>query len=108
MTAPDADGWIKHNGGLCPVPQYQYVEVEEANGEFSLGLAVARYWPRVKRYRIVDDDARLPAQSPFVRETAARIMAAGTWNSDRSLEEDAAFSVKAAKALEAALKGARG
>jgi hypothetical protein len=45
--------------------------------------------------------------SPFVRETAARIMAAGTWNSDHSLEEDAAFSVKAAKALEAALKAAR-
>jgi hypothetical protein len=36
----DADGWIKHDGGPCPVPRGTLVEVRLRNGHIQAGLAL--------------------------------------------------------------------
>lgn len=110
------DGWINHDGGPCPVAPGRLAMV---NGDVTVALPVSAInWAAVKKYRTF---ARVnppdSGPSPFVRDTAARIMA-GIVTSDAflavldegdtqaTIEASAAFAVRAAKALEAALKEA--
>lgn len=110
------DGWIKHDGGPCPVAPGRLVMV---NGGTDCAIPVESVvWKDVTRYRTY---ARVnppdPGPSDFVRETAARIMAAewGASVSDpRPIDMDfddywrfrADHIVKICIALEAALKKA--
>lgn len=83
------------------------------NGDITVALPVSSInWAAVKKYRTF---ARVnppdPGPSPFVADTAARIMAAhlastDTYPSEAGLQVAAGESVRAAKALEAALKEA--
>jgi hypothetical protein len=115
MTTPDKDGWITHDGGPCPVAPEMLVQLRQhmGGGVFSRSIidtADVMDWSEPCAYRIfVPAHTVTPGPSPFVRETAARIMAAmsppvGT--TDNDLAYYATHSVRAAQALEDALKGA--
>lgn len=108
----DKDGWITHDGGPCPVAPGRLVMV---NDDITVALPVSAInWAAVTKYRTF---ARVnppdPGPSPFVRDAAARIMAAiavhgGSYPTDEKLAEAANRGIRAAKALEAALKEVKG
>ncbi len=58
----DADGWLVHDGGKCPVANNVEVEqvfkVNIAEKASSIGLAKDVYWPNVIRYRIVKQEPK--------------------------------------------------
>lgn len=100
----NADGWIKHDGGPCPVAPGRLAMV---NGDVTVALPVSAInWAAVTKYRTF---ARVnppdPGPSPFVADTAARIMA-GLMGDGRTRlsDNDMARCAVAAQALEAALK----
>jgi len=77
---PDKDGWIKHNGDdKCPVDPETWVEASRHGTPMEWAEAAEhRDWSRVTAYRVFAPVT--PGPSSFVRETAARIMAAlMTW-----------------------------
>lgn len=102
------DGWITHDGGPCPVAPGRLAMV---NGDVTVALPVSAInWAAVKKYRTF---ARVnppdPGPSPFVRDTAARIMAGFASHPDYMADPHADWAAEAANAalaLEAALKGA--
>lgn len=113
-STPDADGWITHDGGPCPLDPAAFIEREYALST-TFGRAQDAVWREVKRYRIFAPFT--PGPLPFVRETAARIMAAavvdddfleamGGCDQEHTVNATARFAVRAAQALEAALKDA--
>jgi hypothetical protein len=108
----DADGWIEHDGGPCPVDPETWVQVKDFHGRPVSYFCKADEWrwDTATAYRIFAPvTPNPPGPSPFVRETAARIMAAlnlGPVTTHIDLAYYAAFAVHAAKALEAALKEA--
>lgn len=111
MTTPDKDGWITHDGGNCPVSPDSWVQIVGRTGDKSPSAKRADYWywDCVAAYRVFAPVT--PRPSPFVRETAARIMAAiavhgGSYPTDEKLAEAANRGIRAALALEAALKEA--
>lgn len=120
MTTPDADGWITHDGGPCPVDPETLVQIRESNFLQLTAYAARDFdWGPVIAYRIFVPAHTTPGPSPFVRETAARIMAAAVvdndfmeamWGCDQehTVNATAQFAVRAAQALEAALKGVEG
>ena len=110
---PDKDGWIKHDGGPCPVAPGRLVMV---NGGTDIAIHCEDVvWSGVTRYRTfarVNPPER--RHSPFVRETAAQIMASAVTSDSfldtldegdtkATLDATAAFAVRAALALEAEL-----
>lgn len=107
---PDKDGWINHDGGPCPVCVERWVQCREHNGrETKVGRPDDFDWLFVAAYRVFAPVT--PGPSPFVAETAARIMAAiavhgGSYPTDEKLAEAANRGIRAALALEAALKDA--
>lgn len=105
MTA-DKDGWIKHDGGPCPVAPGRLAMI---NDDETVALPVFSInWAVVKKYRaFARVNPPAPGPSDFVRDTAALIMAAGNppvGTTDNDLSYYAAHSVLAALALEKALK----
>jgi hypothetical protein len=108
MTTPDKDGWIKHDGGRSPLAPYTIAECEY-DSHTTMGYAFEARWDHVVQYRaLVPDHTVTPGPSPFVAETAARIMAGMAASGDdwSTIEVMAAMAVKHAQALEAALKEA--
>ena len=106
---PDKDDWIKHDGGPCPVDPEARVQVKTSYGKALKTIYAAREWDwsSVTAYRVFAPVT--PGPSPFVRETAARIMAAiavhgGSYPTDEKLAEAANRGIRAALALDAALK----
>jgi hypothetical protein len=104
MTTPNKDGWIDHDGG-CLVRRALTEFLGEQCAVFDPACMTCRAWEWL--------DALVPATpatagpSPFVRETAARIMAAlMTWRPEAGHPALAQDAVAAALALEAALKEA--
>lgn len=68
---PDKDGWIKHDGGNNPVTPECWVQLQ--NETQAPMRADDATWSVISRYRIYA--VVTPGPSPFVAETAARIMA---------------------------------
>jgi hypothetical protein len=112
MTTPNKDGWITHDGGPCPAPgtftERDYGYDAPFYEGIHFGTADGADWAHVKRYRIfVPAHTATPGPSPFVRKTAARIMAAlMTWRPEAGHPALAQDAVAAAMALEAALEEA--
>ena len=109
---PDKDGWIKHDGGPCPVDPETWVQIKESIrdgaviAESYVDEARCFSWGTVAAYRVFAPVT--PGPSPFVAETAARIMAAiavhgGSYPTDEKLAEAANRGIRAALALEAEL-----
>lgn len=75
---PDKDGWINHDGGPCPVGWETWVQPNHDAQRIMRALEIA--WGAVARYRIFAPvEPKLdtpPGPSPFVAETAAKIVAA--------------------------------
>ena len=99
------DGWIKHDGGNNPVTPECWVQLQ--NETQAPMRADDATWSVISRYRVFAPVT--PGPSPFVRETAARIMAAiavhgGSYPTDEKLAEAANRGIRAALALDAALK----
>lgn len=103
---PDKDGWIKHDGGPCPVCVERWVQCREHNGrETKVGRPDDFDWLFVAAYRVFAPVT--PGPSPFVRETAARIMAGFAAHPNYMADPHAdwaAEAVNAALTLEAAMK----
>jgi hypothetical protein len=108
MTTPDKDGWITHDGGPCPVAPDALTE--RAYGRAScFGPSSDGTWEDVKRYRCFAPAHTATGPSPFVRETAARIMAGfniGAGVPPEAVAKYAHDAVYAALALLAALEEA--
>lgn len=107
---PDKDGWIKHDGGPCPVDPETWVQIKESIrdgaviAESYVDEARCFSWGTVAAYRVFAPVA--PGPSPFVRDTAARIMVGFAAHPDYMADPHAdwaAFAVRAALALEAEL-----
>jgi hypothetical protein len=106
MTTPDADGWITHGGGPCPVAPETWVQVVSKAGAEGMQMAGEWLWHNVVTYRIFAPVTPTPpGPSEFVRQTAARIMAAMVTRQGAITEEEIAGCVLAAEAMERALKG---
>lgn len=103
MTNITKDGWITHDGGACPIAPGRLAMV---NGDITVALPGSSInWEAVKKYRTFSRvNPPEPGPSSFVAAVAGQIMAAGTWGSSASVEDDATFAVRAATALERALK----
>lgn len=103
MTAPDADGWITHDGGNCPVSPDSWVQLQsETQAPMRANFAT---WSVISRYRVFAPVT--PGPSPFVAETAARIMAGFAAHPNYMADPHADWAVeavRAAQALDAALK----
>ena len=102
---PDKDGWIKHDGGPCPVDPETWVHIMESDFVGGAAYMARDYdWGPVVAYRIFAPVT--PGPSPFVRDTAARIMVGFAAHPDYMADPHAdwaAFAVRAALALEAEL-----
>ena len=111
---PDKDSWIKHDGGNNPVSPDSWVQIVGRTGDKSPSAKRADYWywDCVAAYRVFAPVT--PGPSPFVRETAAQIMASAVTSDSfldtldegdtkATLDATAAFAVRAALALEAEL-----
>ena len=108
MTTPYADGWITHDGGPRPVDPETWVQIREGEWEpQSVRHADDYAWGTVTAYRVFTPAHTTPGPSPFVRETAARIMAVEVAKDDYEDAIAARRAVRAALALEAALKGVK-
>lgn len=105
------DGWIKYDGGNCPVPPDTWVQITSTRGVAHDDVLPADKWEwqYIAAYRVfapVAPDQPATGPSDFVRETAARIMAADYWTVIRTDDEMAKTAVAAALALEKALQEA--
>lgn len=104
-----SDEWIKHDGGPCPVPPEALVE-RDYGEERGYGPASGATWRKVLRYRFLAPVSATPpadADEAFIRDTAARIMAALMGRTDLShlVPDDFAWcAIAAAEALAAKLK----
>lgn len=100
------DGWIKHDGGNNPVTPECWVQLQ--NETQAPMRADDATWSVISRYRIYA--VVTPGPSPFVAETAARIMAGFAAHPDYMADPHADWAAEAANAalaLEAALKGVK-
>lgn len=110
-----ANGWIKHEGGTRPVAPDTWVQRRSLSGVVSAIMQADDFrWDFPCEYRVFAPVVDPSGSPDFVRETAARIMAA-MGSRDGYLDyTDAAHTkigvkaaVRAAQALEAALNGVK-
>jgi len=75
-ATPDADGWVKHDGGPCPVPPETMVEVQSTIGLTPPAMRADYWqWSAMKRYRII-----APAHAPGpVRERTVKEIVLGVY-----------------------------
>lgn len=64
LPKPDADGWIKHDGGPCPIPDAKAGEWEYRYGGNRLVSAAnaaasynPRWWQEITHYRIIKPES---------------------------------------------------
>jgi hypothetical protein len=112
MTTPDKDGWIDHDGGPCPVPPETWVQIKNKDGMLLDPAYQADFWAwdDVSAYRIFAPVYAHPpadADEAFIRDTAARVLAAMTAHrgfAHYNADDDASLAIVAAEALAAKLK----